>query len=165
MKNDDFIDNHTSIDHAVPNCNSNEFYKGILDDKSKAVFSGKVLVRPDAQKTNAYQTNKNILLTDDAKIHTKPQLEIYADDVKCSHGATTGYFDKEAMFYFKARGIDETMAKSLLLNAYASEIIEKIKISALRDDIKRQVAERLTVDDIYFCDVLGDVFENAGIKI
>lgn len=163
MKNDDFVDNHTAIDHAVPNCISNEFYKGILDQKSRAVFSGKVLVRQDAQKTNAFQTNKNILLTDDAKINTKPQLEIYADDVKCSHGATTGYFDKEALFYFKARGISETMAKSLLLNAYASEIIEKIKISALRDSIKRQVAERLTVDDIYFCDVLADVFEQAGV--
>jgi len=161
MKNSDFVDNHTMIDHAVPNCNSNEFYKGILDESAKAVFNGKVIVRPNAQKTNAYQQNKNILLTDDAKINTKPELEIYADDVKCSHGATTGYLDKEAMFYLRSRGISEEMAKSLLLNSFASEVIEKIRIAELRDDIKRQVADRLTVDDIYFCDVLSDVFKAA----
>jgi Fe-S cluster assembly protein SufD len=159
MRNNDFVDNHTLIDHAVPNCNSNEFYKGILDDSAKAVFNGKVIVRPNAQKTNAYQQNKNILLTDDSKINTKPELEIYADDVKCSHGATTGYLDKEAMFYLRSRGISEEMAKSLLLNSFASEVIERIKIAELRDDIKRQVADRLTVDDLYFCDVLGDVFK------
>ncbi|MFH1051890.1 MAG: Fe-S cluster assembly protein SufD [bacterium] len=159
MRNHDFIDNHTIIDHAVPNCTSNEFYKGILDESARAVFNGKVIVRPNAQKTNAYQTNKNILLTDEAKINTKPELEIFADDVKCSHGATTGYLDKEAMFYLRSRGISEVMAKSLLLNSFASDVIERIKISELRDDIKRQVADRLTVDDIYFCDVLGDVFK------
>jgi Fe-S cluster assembly protein SufD len=169
MREDDFVDNHTMIDHAVPHCTSNEFYKGILDDNASAVFSGKILVRPDAQKTIAFQTNRNILLTDDAKINTKPQLEIYADDVKCSHGATTGYLDKESMFYLRSRGIGEEMAKSLLLNAFASEIIEKISpstssgstASGLRDDIKRQVADRLSVDDLYFCDVLGDIFEKA----
>ncbi len=164
MKNGDFVDNHTIIDHAVPNCTSNEFYKGILDESAKAVFNGKVIVRPDAQKTNAFQTNKNILLTDEAKIHTKPELEIYADDVKCSHGATTGYLDKETMFYLRSRGISEEMAKSLLLNSFASDVIERIKIAGLRDDIKRQVAERLTVDDIYFCDVLDDVFKVVKSK-
>jgi len=161
MRNNDFIDNHTTIDHTVPHCLSNEFYKGILDESAKAVFNGKVIVRPDAQKTNAYQTNKNILLSDEAKINTKPELEIYADDVKCSHGATTGYLDKDAMFYLRSRGIGEDMAKSLLLNSFASEVIERIRIAELRDDIKRQVADRLTVDDLYFCDVLGDVFKSV----
>ena len=132
--------------------------RGILADQSKAVFKGRIVVKPNAQKTNAYQSNKNILLSDDAKIHTLPQLEIYADDVKCSHGATTGYFDKEAIHYMKARGISDDMAKSLLMNAFASEIIEKIRIFGLRDNIKRLVSERLVVDDIYFCDVLDDLF-------
>ncbi|MGA2296386.1 MAG: Fe-S cluster assembly protein SufD [FCB group bacterium] len=159
LDGNNFVDNHTLVDHANPNCVSNENYKGIMDDKSIAVFNGKVIVRPDAQKTNALQTNRNILLTDEAKINSKPQLEIFADDVKCSHGATCGYLDKEAMFYLRARGIGEEMAKSLLLNAFAGEIIEKINISELRDEIKRQIAQRLIVDDIYFCDVLEQIVE------
>lgn len=158
LKDKNYVDNHTEIIHSVPNCQSNEYYKGILADQSKAVFKGRIVVKPNAQKTNAYQSNKNILLSDDAKIHTLPQLEIYADDVKCSHGATTGYFDKEAIHYMKARGISDDMAKSLLMNAFASEIIEKIRIFGLRDNIKRLVSERLVVDDIYFCDVLDDLF-------
>jgi Fe-S cluster assembly protein SufD len=154
-----FVDNHTLADHAKPNCQSNETYKGILDNNSTAVFNGKVIVRPQAQKTNAYQSNRNILLSDDAKINTKPQLEIFADDVKCSHGATSGYLDQESLFYLRARGIGEEAAKSLLLIAFAGEIIEKIKIDELRDEVKRQVAERLNVDDIFFCDVLDNIKE------
>ncbi len=149
-----FVDNHTLIDHAKPNCNSNEVYKGILNDKASVVFNGKITVRPDAQKTNAYQTNKNILLTDDAKIHTKPQLEIFADDVKCSHGATSGYLDRESLFYLRSRGIGEEMAKTLLLNAFASEVLEKINIAELRDMVKSYIADKLIKDDVYFCDVL-----------
>ena len=151
---EDFVDNHTLVDHLKPNCVSKENYKGIISDKATAVFNGRIIVYPDAQKTNAYQSNRNILLTDTAQVFTKPQLEIYADDVKCSHGATSGYLNKEEMFYLRSRGIDEEKAKAILLNSFASEVVEKISISELRDDIKRQIAERLNVADIYFCDVL-----------
>ncbi len=130
---DNLVDNHTFIDHANPHCDSNEFYKGIMNDKGTAVFNGKILVRPDAQQTNAYQSNKNILLSDDATINTKPELEIYADDVKCSHGATCGYLDEESLFYLKARGIGEKEAKTLLLNAFAGEVFERIGIEDLRN--------------------------------
>ncbi len=160
MTDENFIDNFTIIDHSAPSCESSEFYKGIMEDKSKGVFNGKIVVQKDAQNTNSHQKNKNILLNDAAKIHTKPQLEIYADDVKCSHGATTGYLDKEALFYMRSRGLSEKVAKSLLLNSFASDIIETIKIAEIRDDIKRQVAERLSVDDIYFCESLDELVEN-----
>jgi len=157
LDKNNFVDNHTLADHSFPNCNSNELYKGILDDTSHAVFNGKIIVRKDAQKTNAYQSNKNILLSNDATINTKPQLEIFADDVKCSHGATTGYLDKEALFYLRARGISEDNARALMLNAFAADVISKINIPELRDNIKKQVAERLKVeDDIYFCSFLTD---------
>lgn len=148
-----FVENRTYIEHAKPNCRSNQIFKGVLDDESRAVFNGKILVRPNAQKTMAYQSNKNILLTDKARINSKPQLEIYADDVKCSHGATSGYLDKDALFYLQARGIDESKAKALLLNSFASEIIEKVNIDELRDSLKQKVALRFGVEDIYFCDV------------
>ncbi len=161
LDGEDFVDNRTSIDHAKPNCRSNESYKGIIDGKAQAVFNGKILVRPDAQKTEAYQANKNILLSGDATINTKPQLEIFADDVKCSHGATTGSLDKEEMFYLLSRGIGENKARALLLSAFASDIIEQINIPQLRDDIKRQIAKRLVSDDIYFCEVL----ENHEIEL
>jgi Fe-S cluster assembly protein SufD len=152
---DNLIDNHTFVDHAKPNCNSEEVYKGILNDRSSGVFSGKILVRPDAQKTNAYQSNKNIVLTDEAKINTKPQLEIFADDVKCSHGATTGYLDLESLYYLKSRGIGETMAKALLLNAFGNDVFDKIKISTLCDEVKSQIAKRLNIeDDTYFCKLI-----------
>lgn len=146
-----FVDNHTLISHAQPNCKSNEKYKGILDDKSKAVFNGKVIVEPNAQKTEAYQSNKNILLTNDASIKTKPQLEIFADDVKCSHGATTGNLDNEAMFYLQSRGIGVQQARALLINAFTNDIISDIKIAELRDEVKKTIAQRLNVEDIYFC--------------
>lgn len=126
------VDNHTLIDHQMPNCQSNELYKGIAKDKSTGVFNGKIFVRKDAQKTNAYQSSKNILLSDDATINTKPQLEIYADDVKCSHGTSTGKVDEEALFYLKARGIGDSSARKLLLQAFAQELIDKIEIESLQ---------------------------------
>ncbi len=129
------VDNHTLIDHQMPNCQSNELYKGIAKDKSTGVFNGKIYVRKDAQKTNAYQSSKNILLSDDATINTKPQLEIYADDVKCSHGTSTGKVDEEALFYLKARGIGDTNARKLLLQAFAQELIDKIEIESLQQRV------------------------------
>lgn len=137
------IDNHTVVDHKVPNCNSNELYKGIMGDNSTGVFNGKVFVRKDAQKTNAFQSNKNILLSDTATINTKPQLEIWADDVKCSHGCTTGQMDKEQLFYLRARGIDEQSARKLLLKAFAEEVIEKFKDEKLRARVATILEERL----------------------
>lgn len=136
-------DNHILVDHAVPNCTSNQFFKGIVDDSGNGVFNGKILVRQDAQKTNAYQTNKNIMLNNDAKINTKPQLEIYADDVKCSHGATSGYLDDDSMFYMRSRGIDPDMARSLLLKAFAAEVVEKVEFETLRNYINEKIAARL----------------------
>ncbi len=132
-------DNHTLMDHTVANCQSNELYKGIINDKSIGVFNGKIFVRRDAQKTNAYQSSKNILLSDDATINTKPELEIYADDVKCSHGTTTGKIDESAMFYLNSRGIGKETAKRILLNAFAKEVIDKIEI----DSLKIMIEEKL----------------------
>jgi Fe-S cluster assembly protein SufD len=129
------VDNHTLIDHQMPNCESNELYKGIAKDKSIGTFNGKIFVRKDAQKTNAYQSSKNILMSDDATINTKPQLEIYADDVKCSHGTSTGKIDTEALFYLKARGIGEESARKLLLQAFAQELINKIEITSLQERV------------------------------
>ena len=134
-KSNQLVDNHTLMDHQVPNCESNELYKGIVNDKSTGVFNGKIYVKKDAQKTNAYQSSKNILLSDDATINTKPQLEIYANDVKCSHGTSTGKIDENALFYLKARGIGEQSAKKILLNSFAQEIIHTIELEALRDKI------------------------------
>lgn len=121
-----FVDNHTCVDHKVPNCLSNELYKGVLFDNGKGVFNGKVFVRMDAQKTNAYQNNANIIMSDEAQMNTKPELEIYADDVKCSHGSTTGQFDEEALFYLRARGFSLESAKMLLISAFASDVIARI---------------------------------------
>lgn len=135
LKGNQHVDNHTLVDHKKPNCNSNELYKGIMDDKSTGVFNGKVFVRPDAQKTNAFQSNSNILLSDDATINSKPELEIYADDVKCSHGSTTGQMDKEAIFYLRARGLGEDSARNMLMYAFASDVIENIKVEALKEKI------------------------------
>jgi Fe-S cluster assembly protein SufD len=129
------VDNHTLIDHQVPNCQSHELYKGIAKDKSTGVFNGKIFVRKDAQKTNAYQSSKNILLSDSATINTKPQLEIYADDVKCSHGTSTGKIDEDALYYLKARGIGDDNARKLLLQAFAQELINKVEIESLQERI------------------------------
>jgi Fe-S cluster assembly protein SufD len=141
------IDNHTVADHRLPNCVSNELYKGIISDSAKGVFNGKIFVRPDAQKTNAFQSNRNILLSDTASINTKPQLEIWADDVKCSHGCTTGQLDKEALFYLQSRGLSQEQAKTLLLTAFASEVIGKVQDVKLKDEIERIVSERLNFGD------------------
>ncbi len=142
-REDGLIDNHTSVDHQVANCYSNEIYKGILDDTSKGVFNGKIFVRKDAQKTNAFQTNKNILLTDTASINTKPQLEIWADDVSCSHGSTTGQLDEEQLFYLRSRGISKSSARAMLLHAFVNDVIDKIKIDFLHDYINKEMYQRL----------------------
>jgi Fe-S cluster assembly protein SufD len=133
------FDNHTLMDHRFPNCESNELYKGVISGNGKAVFNGKVHVHPQAQKTNAFQSNKNILLSDDATVNTKPQLEIYADDVKCSHGSSTGYLDPEQLFYLRSRGIKEEKARALLLHAYAGEILEQINIPVLKQTLTVQL--------------------------
>jgi Fe-S cluster assembly protein SufD len=138
-----FVDNHSRVDHAKPNGFSDEKYKGILMDKSTAVFNGKIMVHADAQKTNAYQRNQNILLSNDATVNTKPQLEIFADDVKCTHGATIGQLDEEPMFYLRSRGISETEAKKLLLNAFADDIAVKIKIPELVQILEEEIARKL----------------------
>ncbi|HKR07516.1 MAG TPA: Fe-S cluster assembly protein SufD [Bacteroidia bacterium] len=143
LNENQLVDNHTLVDHAMPNCYSNELYKGLIDGKAKGVFNGKIFVRKDAQKTNAYQSNKNILLSDDASMNTKPQLEIYADDVKCSHGATTGQLDEEALFYMRARGIGESDAKALLNFAFAGDVIQNIKIDALKNNLLKLLAHKL----------------------
>lgn len=142
IDDEQLFDAHTMIDHAKPHCNSHEHYKGILQDKSKGVFNGKVMVRQDAQKTNAFQQNNTILLSDDAVMNTKPQLEIFADDVKCSHGATIGKLNDEAKFYLKSRGIGEEAATAILIHAFASDVITSIKIPALRDYLEEIITKR-----------------------
>lgn len=137
------VDNHTLVDNTKPNCFSNELYKGVIDGRATGVFSGKIFVRPDAQKTNAYQTNNNILLSDGASVNTKPQLEIFADDVKCSHGCTVGRLDEEALFYLRTRGISKEHAQAMLLHAFASNVIEQIKIEPLRQYAEQLIEERL----------------------
>ncbi len=136
------IDNNTLIDHAVSECTSNELYQGILSDKATAVFSGKILVRPDAQKTDAVQNNRCLLLSDDARINTKPQLEIYADDVKCTHGATVGQLDEEAIFYLRSRGISQQRAKNLMIYAFAEHIIEQMKVASVREFVDAILLKR-----------------------
>jgi Fe-S cluster assembly protein SufD len=126
------IDNHTRIDHAKPHCTSHELYKGILDDQAHGVFNGKIYVHQDAQRTDAKQTNKTLLLSEDAVINTKPQLEIFADDVKCTHGATVGQLAEEAIFYLRSRGIGRDDARSLLTFAFANDIIGRIKVEPIR---------------------------------
>ncbi|MGJ8661925.1 MAG: Fe-S cluster assembly protein SufD [Bacteroidota bacterium] len=121
------VDNHTIVDHLVPNCESFELYKGVMDENSTAVFNGKVFVRKDAQKINAFQSNGNVLLGDNATINSKPELEIYADDVKCSHGSTTGQLDEEAVFYLRARGISEKAARHMMISAFVGDVLEKIE--------------------------------------
>jgi len=140
---DQLIDNHTTIDHAKPNCQSHELYKAILTDKSRGVFNGKIFVRKDAQKTDAKQTNKTLLLSDGATIDTKPQLEIFADDVKCTHGATVGQLDEEQLFYLRARGIGEDQARDILTFAFASDVIQRVHVEPLRDQLDQILQSRL----------------------
>ncbi len=137
------VDNHTMVDHAMPNCFSNELYKGIIGGKASGVFNGKIFVRKDAQKTNAFQSNKNILLTDDAQMNAKPQLEIFADDVKCTHGATIGQLDEEALFYLQTRGIGEKNARALLNIAFASDVINNIKNEVLKENLLNLAIQKL----------------------
>ena len=137
------VDSFTLVEHQAPNCTSNQHYKGVLDDSSSGAFTGKIHVFPDAQKTMAYQSNNNILLTKEAKMHTKPQLEIYADDVKCSHGATVGQLDENAMFYLRARGIPKEEARLMLMYAFADDVISGIKQEPLHNRIEELVSKRL----------------------
>lgn len=140
------IDHHTFLEHVSPNCESHELYRTILDGKSKGVFNGKVLVDSEAQKIDAFQQNNNILLSKEASIDTKPQLEIFADDVKCSHGCTVGQLDEEAMFYLQSRGIPKKEAKALLLYAFMTDVLESISIPELKEKITKQIAGKLGVD-------------------
>ena len=140
------VDNHTLVDNVKPNCLSNELYKGILSDHATGVFNGKIFVRQPAQKTNAYQSNKNILLSANASVNTKPQLEIFADDVKCTHGCTVGRLNEEGLFYLQSRGIPEKIARNLLLGAYSADILEQIKLPALRLHVEKLITQRLEKD-------------------
>jgi len=136
------VDNHTTIDHAKPHATSHELYKGILDGHSHAVFNGRIIVRKDAQKTDSKQTNKNLVLSDEATINTKPELQIWADDVRCTHGATIGQLDSEMLFYLQSRGIGKVDARNLLIYAFAQDIVDRIKEPALRDSLERILFEK-----------------------
>ncbi|OGB21061.1 MAG: Fe-S cluster assembly protein SufD [Burkholderiales bacterium RIFCSPLOWO2_02_FULL_57_36] len=136
-------DNHTCIDHAAPHGTSQEYYRGVLDGAARAVFNGKVIVRPGAQKTNARQSNHNLLLSRDAEVDTKPQLEIHADDVQCTHGATVGQLDDTQLFYLRSRGIEEAMARNLLVHAFAHDVIERIRVQSLRSRLEQILFARL----------------------
>ncbi|MGC9332077.1 MAG: Fe-S cluster assembly protein SufD, partial [Bacteroidales bacterium] len=142
------MDNFVFVDHAVPDCTSNAFFKSILDESSSGAFSGRVLVQRDAQRTTASQTNNNICLTNTSQMRIKPQLEIYADDVKCSHGATIGQLDEEAMFYLRSRGIDKAEARFMMMFAFANDVIRKIDIEPLRNRVESLVSKRLRGDEI-----------------
>jgi Fe-S cluster assembly protein SufD len=131
------------VDHASPSCTSNEVFKGILDDRARGVFAGRILVRQDAQKTDAAQVNSNLLLSEEAEIDTKPQLEIFADDVKCSHGGSVGQLDETALFYLRSRGIDAEAARAMLTYAFGAEIVERVRSQELRSYVRRAVATRL----------------------
>jgi Fe-S cluster assembly protein SufD len=137
------VDHHTEVDHTEPHGTSRELYKGILDGRSSAVFNGRILVRQDAQKTNSRQTNNNLVLSEDATINTKPELQIFADDVRCAHGATIGQLDADATFYLQSRGIDRQEARTLLIQAFAREILDHLKSDSLRTNIERRVREKL----------------------
>ena len=137
------IDHHTTIEHKDSHCNSNENYKGILSGKSTGVFNGRIHVHPNAQKTDAIQNNKNLLLSDDSIIHTKPELEIYADDVKCTHGATVGQLDEKALFYLRSRGLSQKESQKLLMRAYVGEIIDEISNEKLRNELMEMILDRL----------------------
>jgi Fe-S cluster assembly protein SufD len=141
------VDNHTAVDHAEPHSYSNELYKGLLADKARAVFNGKIFVRQDAQKTNAFQSNKNILLSPDAHVDTKPQLEIWADDVKCSHGCTVGALDEEPLFYLRSRGISYEEARAMLVLAFVEDVLDRIPVEPVRDYVSTLLATRLGMSD------------------
>jgi Fe-S cluster assembly protein SufD len=142
------VDNHTEIDHAVPHCTSHEVYRGILGGHARGVFNGKIRVRPDAQKTDAKQTNKTLLLSDEAQINTKPELEIFANDVKCTHGATVGRLSDEQWFYLRARGIGRDQARAILVRAFAGDVVDTIGHPGIRARVERLLASRLTEMDV-----------------
>tara|TARA_B110000908_G_scaffold113191_1_gene132727 strand:- start:1404 stop:2624 length:1221 start_codon:yes stop_codon:yes gene_type:complete len=146
LNNNQLADNHTFVDHKSAHCRSNEMYKGVYLDNSKGVFNGKIMVRPDAQKIDAFQSNNNLLLSDTSSIDSKPQLEIYADDVKCSHGCTIGQLDDDALFYMRSRGIGIEEAKAVLTYAFASEAIENISVEQVKSLAKKLLAKKLNVD-------------------
>lgn len=150
LDGDDLADNHTVVDHVAPHCTSRELYKGLYGGRSVGVFNGKIYVRPDAQKTLAYQSNHSLLLSDSAQINTKPQLEIWADDVKCSHGATTGQLDETAMFYLRSRGIGYNEAKQLLTNAFVGEVVDRFPIPVVREFVQHQINQTLHLQDVEF---------------
>jgi len=138
------MDHQTYVEHIAPNCPSHELYKGILDGRSHGVFNGKVYVHPEAQKTDGKQSNNNLLLSDHARVDTKPQLEIFADDVKCTHGATVGRLDETALFYLRSRGLSNTVARKLLTYAFAADVLERLSLEPLRDALEARVLERFT---------------------
>ncbi len=138
------VDNHVTVKHNEPHCESHQLFKGLLDDKSTGVFNGRIFVKQDAQKTNAFQSNKTILLSEQANTYTKPQLEIFADDVKCSHGATMGQIDQTMVFYLRARGLDEAQARAMLNQAFAADVIEKITLEPLKEWLLNQLTQQLT---------------------
>lgn len=140
---DQVVDNHIRVDHTEPHCNSRQFYKGIMRDHSRGMFRGRIIVRPDAQKTDAVQSNNNLLLSEDASIHSDPQLEIYADDVKCTHGSTTGQMEEEAIFYLRSRGISEQTARSMLIHAFANDSLERIRSETIRARLAQELSARL----------------------
>ena len=143
LSGEQHADTHSAIDHAVPNCVSHQTYKGVLNDKSRGVFNGKVFVREDASGTDAQQSNKNLLLSTEARVDTKPQLEIFNDDVKCSHGATVGQLEDEELFYLLSRGLNDTLARNLLTYGFAEEIVNKIEIESIKKELDEAVLNRL----------------------
>jgi Fe-S cluster assembly protein SufD len=151
------VDNHTTIDHAKPHCGSREIYKGILAGRARAVFNGKIIVRPDAQKTDARQTNKALLLSEDAQINTKPQLEIFANDVKCTHGAAVGQMDDEAIFYLRSRGLSESEARHFLIRAFAGDVLNRMPLEAMRTTVEDVLVRRLAA-----LESRGALRSNAG---
>jgi len=146
MHGQQLADHHMIVEHAAPHCDSHEYFNGVLDDQSRGVFHGRILVQPGAQKTDAKQTNKNLLLSDDATANTKPQLEIYADDVKCTHGATIGEMDDDSIFYLRTRGLDTPAARRMLMHGFAGEIIERIRLDTVREELNTLVWNRLEVE-------------------
>jgi Fe-S cluster assembly protein SufD len=137
------IDNHTTIDHAMPHCGSREVYKGILADRARGVFNGKIIVRPDAQKTDAKQTNRALLLSEDAQVNSKPELEIFANDVKCTHGAAVGQLDQDAVFYLRSRGLDLAEARHLLIHAFAGDVLNRMPLVPVRNGVEEVLQRQL----------------------
>jgi Fe-S cluster assembly protein SufD len=142
VQDSQLCDFHTRMEHAQPHCTSRQLYKGILDNTASGVFNGRIVVAPGAQKTDAIQSSRSLLLSPEATINTQPQLEIFADDVRCTHGAAVGALDDEALFYLQSRGIDKNSARGLLTYAFANEVIEKIKVEALRERLERMLMTR-----------------------